>query len=108
MGIWIPLWMSYNDKVFNTDMKFSDLDFQTHPVWTDGIQAKHFFDNGYGVSVIRSRNSYGGSEGLYEAAVLKGTEGEYEVYYETDITDDVLGHQNEEQIESVLSQIQKL
>lgn len=100
--------MPYNDKVFNTNMKFSDLDFQPHPVWDDGVQAKHFFDNGYGVSVIRSHNSYGGSLGLYEVAILKGNEEEYEVYYETHITDDVLGHQNEEQIESVLSQIQKL
>ena len=89
-------------------MKFSDLDFQPHPFWEDGVQAKHFFDNGYGVSVIRSRHSYGGSLGLYEAAVLKGTEEEYEVYYETPITDDVLGHQNEEQIDYVLSDIQKL
>jgi hypothetical protein len=36
--------MPYNNKVFNTDMKFSDLDFQPHPVWEDGVQAKHFFD----------------------------------------------------------------
>lgn len=100
--------MPYNNKVFNTDMKFSDLDFQPHPIWKDGVQAKHFFDNGYGVSVIRSRHSYGGSEGLYEAAVLKGNDEEYEVYYETPITDDVLGHQNEEQIDYVLSDIQKL
>jgi hypothetical protein len=89
-------------------MKFSDLDFQPHPVWDDGIQAKHFFDNGYGVSVIRSRNSYGGSEGLYEAAVLKGNDDEYEVYYDTYITEDVLGYQTEEQIESVLNDIKNL
>jgi hypothetical protein len=53
-------------------MKFSELDFQPHPNpnW-DGVQAKHFFGNGYGVSVIRSSHSYGGSDGLYELAVVK-------------------------------------
>jgi hypothetical protein len=89
-------------------MKFSDLNFQPHPVWFDAVQAKHFFDNGYGISVIRSQSSYGGSEGLYEAAVLKGDDEEYEVCYETPITSDVLGHQTEKNIESVLSQIKKL
>lgn len=62
----------YTNKVINKDMKFSELDFQPHPNpnW-DGVQAKHFFGNGYGVSVIRSSHSYGGSDGLYELAVVK-------------------------------------
>jgi hypothetical protein len=89
-------------------MKFSDLNFQPHPSWSDGVQARHFFNNGYGISVIRSQYSYGGSKGLYEAAVLKGEKGNYTLYYESEITDDVLGFQSEEQIESVLSEIEKL
>jgi hypothetical protein len=89
-------------------MKFSDLNFQPHPVWFDGVQARHFFDNGYGISVIRSQYSYGGSEDLYEVAVLKGEEEDYTLYYESEITDDVLGFQSEEQIESVLFEIEKL
>ena len=36
-----------------------------------GIQAKHDFENGYGVSVIQNTISYGASEGLYELAVTK-------------------------------------
>jgi hypothetical protein len=97
-------------------MKFSDLDFQPHPNWV-GVQAKHFFDNGYGVSVIQSPNSYGGDEGLYELAVLKhyvqkdygaGLSHKWEICYDTHITDDVLGHLTEEQVESYLCDIEKL
>jgi hypothetical protein len=88
-------------------MKFSELDFQPHPNW-DGVQAKHFFGNGYGVSVIRSSHSYGGTSGLYELAVLKGTEDKWKICYDTYITEDVLGYQTEEQIESVLNEIEKL
>jgi len=88
-------------------MKFSDLNFEPHPNW-DGVQARHFFDNGYGVSVIKSSNSYGGSDGLYEAAVLKVTDEDLEITYDTPITSDVLGHQTVEDIDSLLFEIEKL
>jgi hypothetical protein len=93
-------------------MKFSDLQFQPHPI-ASGIQSKHFFDNGYGVSVVRFRGiiaggSYGYEEGLYESAVLKGTEEKWELCYDTWITSDVLGHQTVEDIDSLLFEIEKL
>jgi len=88
-------------------MKFSDLNFEPHPSW-DGVQAKHFFDNGYGVSVIRSSHSYGGSEGLYELAVLKGLEEDWEICYDTPITDDVIGNQSEQEIETLLQEVKNL
>jgi hypothetical protein len=88
-------------------MKFSDLNFNPHPNW-EGVQARHFFDNGYGVSVIQSPNSYGGNEGLYEAAVLKVTDEDWEITYDTPITSDVLGHQTVDDIDSLLFEIEKL
>ena len=88
-------------------MKFTELNFEPHPNWV-GVQAKHFFDNGYGVSIIQSPNSYGGDEGLYELAVLKGNEDKFKLCYDTYITDDVLGHLTEEQVETTLAEIQKL
>jgi hypothetical protein len=88
-------------------MKFSDLNFESHPNW-HGVQAKYFFDNGYGVSVIKSSNSYGGSEGLYELAVLKGLEEDWEICYDTPITDDVIGYQSVEDIDNLLSQVESL
>lgn len=88
-------------------MKFTDLDFGPHPFW-DGIQARHFFDNGYGVSVIKPSNSYGGNDGLYELAVLKGTEEEWDIRYDTPITDDVIGYLTKEEVEALLDQVKNL
>ncbi len=88
-------------------MKFTDLNFNDHPNW-DGVQAKHFFDNGYGVSVIKSSNSYGGSLDLYELAVLKGVEDDWKICYDTVITDDVLGHLSEEEVEVLLYEVENL
>ncbi len=88
-------------------MKFSDLDFQSHPVG-NGIQALKFFDNGYGVSVVKFSGSYGYLQGLYELAILKGVEGNWEICYDTPITEDVLGHLTEEHVTNLLSQVQSL
>ena len=90
-------------------MKFSDLQFNPHKNYPDtGVQAKHFFDNGYGVSVVSFPGSYGFRDGLYESAVLKGTEEDWEICYNSVITDDVLGYQSEEEVEVLLYEIENL
>jgi hypothetical protein len=95
-------------------MNFSDLNFQPHPsAAAGGVQAKHFFPNGYGVSVVRFRGiagggSYGYEEGLYESAVLKGTEENWHICYDTWITSDVLGHQTVEEVEVLLYEIENI
>ena len=88
-------------------MKFSDLQFNPHKNYPDtGVQAKHFFDNGYGVSVVSFPGSYGFRDGLYESAVLKGTEEDWEICYDTWITNDVLGYQSEEEVEVLLHDVE--
>lgn len=90
-------------------MKFTDLNFRSHPHYKgDGIQAKHFFPNGYGVSVVRFPGSYGFAEGLYEVAVIKGNEDEFELCYDTPITDDVMGHRDERDVEIIMEEVQSL
>ena len=94
-------------------MKFSDLNFHRHGNYPDGIAARHFFNNGYGVSVVRfispfGSGSYGAHEGLYEAAILKGVEENWEICYDTPITDDVLGYQSVKDIDTLLTQIESL
>ena len=85
-------------------MKFSDLEFNRHPGGF-GVQARHKFPNGYGVSVIRTTFSYGGEDGLWELGVF-GKDGS--LTYDTPITDDVLGHQTKAQITKALKAIEAL
>jgi hypothetical protein len=90
-------------------MKFFDLQFNPHKNYPDtGVQAKHFFDNGYGVSVVSFPGSYGFRDGLYESAVLKGTEEDWEICYDTVLTNDVLGYQSEEEVEVLLHDVENL
>ena len=88
-------------------MNFTDLNFEKHKI-QDGIQAKHFFDNGYGVSVVKFPGSYGFEEDLYEVAILQGTEDKWEITYDTPITNDVLGHRDEQDINNILEEVQAL
>lgn len=63
------------------------------------------FDNGYGASVVCSPNhSYGGSEGLWELAVLENGF----ITYDTPITGDVIGWLTEEAVEELLRKIAEL
>jgi hypothetical protein len=89
-------------------MKFADLDFQQHPSMPSGVQAKQFFDNGYGVSVVQFPGSYGYVEGLYEVAVIKGNEDDWELCYNTPVTDDVLGHRDERDVEIIMEEVAAL
>ena len=90
-------------------MKFSDLKFKPHPTHSnDGVQALHFFPNGYGVSIVKFPHSYGYEDGLYEIAVLEGDETEFELCYDTPVADDVLGYLDEATVEDVLSSVSAL
>lgn len=64
----------------------------------------HKFDNGYGASVIMNDMSYGGKNGLYEIAVtLDGS-----ICYDTEITDNVIGHLTLTEVDDILENISNL
>jgi hypothetical protein len=116
------------------DLKtFKDLKFRPHPAGATGVQAKMFFPNGYGISVVRfemaglgivdrfwcetfkaskeSFNSYASltnNEDEWEVAVLKGTEDEWNLCYSTPLTDDVIGHVNADMVTNIMGSIQNL
>lgn len=69
---------------------------------------KEFYDNGYGISVISNSHSYGGENGLYEIAVLIGDIEKSSLCYDTHITNDVIGHLTEYQVDEIISQIKLL
>lgn len=70
-----------------------------------GVQRRYAFANGYGASVVRHPYSYGGSEGLWELAVI-GIDGA--LTYDTLITDDVIGHLTWDEVGSLLKAIAAL
>ena len=73
-----------------------------------GEQKIYRFDNDYGASVIRNIGSYGFSRKLWEIAVLFFDGKDVDITYNTPITDGVIGCLNWEDVENILSQIEKL
>lgn len=83
---------------------FEDLEFKPSLFSHGGIRARLDFDNGYGVSVIQNKYSYGGELGLYEVAVLL----DGEITYDTPITNDVIGYQDPADVSTVMHLVQQL
>jgi len=80
---------------------FNDLEFTTHPL--GGLISRMNFDNGWGVSVVQTSFSYGGSDGLYELAVLKDDE----LHYDNSVAGgDVMGYLTEEDITGFMKEVQ--
>jgi hypothetical protein len=77
----------------------------TKPTHGNGKQRIYQFPNGFGASVVSNEYSYGGKKGLWELAVLDADGG---LCYDTDITDDVIGHLNDPQVDEVLGRIYRL
>lgn len=74
-----------------------------------GTQQVYQFPNGYGASVVRGPYTYGGKDGKFEIAVLKFGDGvRYKLCYDTEITDDVLGHIEPSDVDGILHKIQEL
>jgi hypothetical protein len=82
---------------------FKDLEFKPPPIG-NGLQATMNFDNDYGVSVIKFNGSYGYHQDLWEVAILYKDS----LTYNTDITDNVLGYQTEQDVTDVMKKVQAL
>ena len=87
----------------------------SHPAGS-GTQRLYRFDNGLGASVVQFTihglsGSYGSGEGRWELAVLRFT-GEsirsFELTYDTPITDDVVGHLDDDEVQALLARIRDL
>ena len=72
-----------------------------------GKQRLYFFKNGYGASVINGFGAYVNG-GEWELAVLEGDKDDSSLTYKTPITDDVIGHLSENEVEKILNKIKKL
>lgn len=93
------------------------MDFKTFPSKEihGGIGYVAIFPNGYGASIARHSMSYGHTKGLWELAVIHKITGKpfdsdfgFELCYTTPITDDVLGHLTEDEVNDTLLKISEL
>ncbi len=85
---------------------FRGLKFE--PRWDDdGVKATTFYPNGYGVSVVNHSFSYGWPN-LYEMAILKGNAEDWDICYDTHITEDVLGNLTPRAVTKHMRQVQAL
>lgn len=67
------------------------------------------FPNGYGASLIKHPGSYGFSDDLWELAVRKkSADDNWYLYYDTPITDDVIGNLTVEEAIDLCKQIRDL
>jgi hypothetical protein len=75
----------------------------------DDVQYIFRFDNNYGASVIKCRGSYGYKEDLWELAVMQfDADDERHLCYDTEITEDVIGHLTDEEVRTYLGKIKEL
>ena len=84
-------------------MKFSSLKFERNP-YLNGIRAVKRFRNKYSASIVQNEISYGGSEGLYELAVMRGGK----IIYNSPITGNVLGWLTKKDVMDTLEKIKNL
>lgn len=88
---------------------FNDLEFKSFGSHEEEhyfmIRGCIMFDNGYGISVVQGKHTYGGKKGLYEIAVLDKNG---KICYTSEITNDVIGYLSELEVSDYMIKIQKL
>ena len=95
---------------------FKDLEFKPHPLVSsaklkypelllpDAKRAVMEFENGYGVNVVFGDLFYSNGRDTYEVGILK----DGYLCYDTYITDDLLGYQDEEEVTEIMRKVQEL
>lgn len=102
--------ISNDDKVVKDFVRhplFKDFFIREAGVFAPETECYRFSVPGHGdmeVSVIRSSMTYGGSEGLFELAMLRNDR----CVYDTPITDDVRGWLEVEDVLDILEDVQRI
>lgn len=101
--------LKLNYEGFETNLLYSEKHRCLYDV--DGVQYLFRFENNYGASIIKHSGSYGHNDDLWELGVVKfygDDKYDWNLNYETPITDDVIGWQTDEQIRDLLKRIKEL
>lgn len=102
-----------NYLYFCVMVTFKDIEFRPHSTG-EGLHGMIFFPGGYGLSVVRFKYPYSNrylsytDDKTWEVAIIKGTKDQWEICYETQITNDVLTYQTEEDINKIIKHIKRL
>lgn len=110
--------LTLNKKDMSEIKQFKDLVFNPHPLakeaeklpnylrgeYAESKQAKMFFENGYGISVLFGSMFYSNGVDSYEVGVLKGGT----LCYDTPITNDVIGYIPAAEVSDIMRKIQEL
>ena len=101
-------------------IKFTKEELTKEHATGSDVQRIYKFENGYGASVVRfsipgsilgGYGSYTDNEDEWELAVIKFNSDnikDFELTYQTPITDDVIGHLTESEVQETLKQIELL
>jgi hypothetical protein len=77
----------------------------------EGVQYIFRFENNYGASIVKHNGSYSHRSDLWELAVIKfddGSDGSWDLNYDTPITNDVIGGLTDEEVRGLLQRIKEL
>lgn len=69
-----------------------------------GFQYTAYFENGYGIDIVKHNGSYGREDDLWEIAVIK----DGKCCYDTPITDDVIGHLTSAEVMNYVMKVEAL
>ena len=104
--------MMYTDLIFSSNNKDLENAMITKEPFLNGLSRVFRFDNGYGATCVKHMGSYGSSSDLWELAVIKFAEDDWDLCYDTEITKDspdgVLGWLTNDGVMENLRKIQRL
>lgn len=87
---------------------FEDLLVKRRDHELGGVQYLFRFKNNFGASVVKTPYSYGAKDDKWELAVIKWRGDDFDLEYDTEITDDVLGWLTDKDVQDLLRRIKEL
>lgn len=98
-----------DNKNFNLNCKEFEKYIIEDRLINNGKQYIFKFENKYGASVVKNIYSYGYDNDLWELAIIKFNNDEsFEIIYDTELSDDVIGYLKDEEVCKYLQQIKEL
>ena len=98
-----------DNKNFNLNCKEFEKYIIEDRLINNGKQYIFKFENKYGASVVKNIYSYGYDNDLWELAIIKFNNDEsFEIIYDSELSDDVLGYLTDEKVVEYLKQIKEL